>query len=53
VTIARALITDPVVAQYAQRVIHLKGGQIGMVVHNSNGRNHPQPVERERIYESV
>jgi ABC-type lipoprotein export system ATPase subunit len=26
---------DPVVAQYTQRVIHLKDGQIDSVVHNS------------------
>ncbi len=41
---------DPVVAQYAQRVIHLKDGCVDNVVHNGHG--HPQPVEKEVVHES-
>jgi len=36
---------DPAIAQYTQRVIHLKDGRIDTEVHNGHG--HPQPVQKE------
>jgi len=44
---------DPVVAQYTHRVIHLKDGCIDKMVHNGNGKNHPQASEGERVHESL
>jgi len=38
---------DPIVAQYTERVIHLKDGRIDTVVHN--GHNHSLPVEKEAV----
>jgi putative ABC transport system ATP-binding protein len=42
---------DPVVAQYAERVIHLKDGRIDTEVHN--GKNHSQAKEKEAGHESL
>ncbi len=41
---------DPIVAQYTERVIHLKDGHIDTVVHN--GKNHRLPAEQAQV-ESV
>jgi putative ABC transport system ATP-binding protein len=41
---------DPVVAQFTQRVIHLKDGRIDTVVHN--GKKHHQPGEEKVSHES-
>jgi len=37
---------DPVVAQYTQRVIHLKDGRIDTEA-LTNGHNYPQPIQKE------
>jgi len=41
---------DPIVAQYAERVIHLKDGRIDTEVHN--GKNHTLPLVKEVEHES-
>ena len=41
---------DPVVAQYAERVIHLKDGRVDTEVHN--GKNHSLPAAKEVEHES-
>jgi putative ABC transport system ATP-binding protein len=38
---------DPIVAQYTERVIHLKDGRIDAVVHN--GHNHSVPAEMKAV----
>ena len=42
---------DQVVAQYTERVIHLKDGRIDTVIHN--GHSHPQPVQNETVIRSA
>ena len=43
---------DPVVAQYTERVIHLRDGRIDTVVHNGMNHQLPAPVPQAQV-ESV